>query len=335
MALGVPLPSFHLLGAVTTPSPPVRVRVLFLTGWQSDPLVLVAYGIMFALAALYVLGIWRLASRGRHWSNWRTASFLSGLLVVVISIGSGVGYYDDYVFTDHVVQHLLLMSMAPPLLALGAPITLLLQTSARKVKSVTLRILHSRPVRVISHPAVTLALAVGTMYVYFLTPLYPYSLAHPLFHDYTHLHFLLVGCLYWWPLVGVDPMPSRLSYPARLGALGVAIPFNAFLGVVIMNMSQTIAPQHTLADTHMGGAVMWAFSEVFTIGAIAILFSRWSRSDEREAARLDRRSLHGPAAVTEGSRALSPAREQALRKRSVIPTVSGGSALPEEPRSNL
>lgn len=274
-------------------SPPVELHAL-LTAWQTDPLALVALAVDLGVAAWYVMAVRRLAGRGRQWSRWRTLAFLGGLAVVVVAVNSGVASYDDSVFSVHVVQHLLLMSTAPPLLALGAPVTLALQAGKRPTTTRLLWILHSVPVRVISHPAVALGLATVTMYAYFLTPIYRFSLAHPLFHDYTHLHFLVAGCLYWWPLVGLDPMANRIGYPARMALLGVAIPFNTFLGIAIMNQSQPIAAAHTLADTHTGGALLWGLGELFTLAALAIIFVAWMHADEREAARADRGATRDP-----------------------------------------
>ncbi|MGH9065831.1 MAG: cytochrome c oxidase assembly protein [Acidimicrobiales bacterium] len=268
-------------------SPAVRVQVL-LTHWQTEPLALVALAVTVAFGAAYLVAIRRLQARGRGWSRWRTASFLGGLAIIVVAVDSGVAAYDDSVFTVHVVQHLLLMSMAPPLLGLGASLTLALQTTARPVKTRILKVLHSPPLQLLANPGVAVALGLGTMYAYFLTGIYPFSVHHPLFHDYTHLHFLVVGCLYWWPILSVDPMPRRLGFGARMGMLAVTVPFNAFLGIAIMNMSRPIASVHTLADTHAGGALLWGFSELFTLAALAVVFTQWSRAEERKAARDDR-----------------------------------------------
>ncbi|MGH9103552.1 MAG: cytochrome c oxidase assembly protein [Acidimicrobiales bacterium] len=324
----VPDPS-QLLGVVA--SPPVHAWRL-LSGWQVEPLALASLAVLVVVGAAYLRAVRRLTRRGRSWSGWRVASFLGGLAVVVVAVDSGVASYDDSVFTVHVVQHLLLMSLAPPLLALGAPVTLALQTTSRTTKTVLLRVLHSWPVRILSNPGVAFALAMGTMYVYFLSPVYVLSVEHPLFHDYAHLHFLVAGCLFWWPIVSEDPMPRQLGYAARMGMLGLAVPFNAFLGVAIMNMSSPIASVHTLADTHAGGAILWASNELFTLGALAVLFARWSRSEERLAAREDRRAAAGVPSAAQPGRRPSLAREQAMRRRAVIPAaLTPATRMPATP----
>jgi putative membrane protein len=281
----VELEAAHLL----VPSPPVTLHTL-LGGWQTDWLTLGAVALTGGVGALYLAGARRLHGRGRRWSRWRTAAFLSGLAVVVVAIDSGVAAYDDSVFVMHVVQHLLLMNLAPILLALGAPVTLALQASHRPTQVALLKVLHSRPLAVLTHP---ILVAIGfyvTMVAYFLTGLYALSLRHPLFHDYTHLHFLASGCLFWWAVVGLDPVRWKLPFPARLAMLAPGVPVSAVLGVALTSMTGPLAPEHTLMDTHAGGAVLWGIGELFTLAALMLVGYQWMRAEERKAARGDRSS---------------------------------------------
>lgn len=278
------------LAALTSSRSPTVTLHGLLTAWQVEPLALVALAVTVGAGIAYLVGVRRLRSRrGRVWPRWRAAAFLAGLAMIVVAVNSGLASYDGTDFAAHVVQHLLLMSVAPPLLALGAPVILALQTVGRPTKTRLLKVLHSPPVRFLGVPGVPVVVLLATMYGYFLTPLYPYSLVHPLFHDFTHLWFLAAGCVYWWPIVGADPMPRPLGYPARLGLLVPPIPFDAFLGVAIMGMSRPIAPQNSLGDTHMGGAILWGFGELFTFAALAVIFVQWAAADERRQAREDRR----------------------------------------------
>lgn len=273
--------------AVVSPHAVTVERLLL--AWQLQPLALASLALELGLASAYLAGVGRVQRRGRGWSRWKTASFLGGLAAIMVAVNSGLASYDDSVFTMHVVQHLILMSTAPPLLALGSPVTLLLQASSRRTKRVVLKVLHSRTARVLSFPLVGLALATVVMYGYFLTPLYGASLTHPLLHDATHVVFLAAGSLYWWPIVGTDPIPRRMGVGARMASLGLAIPFNAFLGIAVMSMSSPIAPRYSLGDTQAGGALLWGLGELFTLGALGVLFLEWAKVEERKAAREDRR----------------------------------------------
>jgi len=269
-------------------SPPIRFHTL-LTGWQTDSLSLVALAIEVTLAIWYVVSVRRLANRGRHWSPWRTASFVAATVLVIIAVQSGLASYDDQVFAAHVVQHLLLMNFAPILYALSAPVTLALQASDRRTQQRLLKVLHHPVVEFVTNPVFVVFMAYVTMIVFFLTPFYNLSLEHPLLHDLTHLHFLVSGCLFWWLVVGRDPSRWRLSYPAKLGILAIGIPVTAVLGVSLTGAHDSIAPLfHSVADTHQGGSILWVVGEITTFVAMAVIVYHWMRFEEREAVRADR-----------------------------------------------
>jgi cytochrome c oxidase assembly factor CtaG len=282
-------------------SPPVQIHDLW-TAWQTDWMSLVALAIELGIALAYVLGVVRLARRGRRWSPWRTASFLLGTLAVVAAIQSGLASYDDSVFQCHVIQHLLLMNVAPIFYALGAPVTLALQASERHTQRRLLKVLHSKAMEFITHPLLVAINFAGTMLIFFLTPFYQFSLEHPLLHELTHLHFLVSGILYWWLVVGVDPSRWRMPFPAKLGYLAIGIPTTTILGLALTQGRTSIAPLfHSLSDTHAGGAILWIVGELFTLGAMAIVVIQWMAVDKREAIRGDRHADAADRAVRASS----------------------------------
>ena len=270
-------------------SPAVTLHGL-LVGFQGGVISYIALGLDACLVAWYLACRQRLARREREWRHGRTVAFVLGVVAIVIATESGLASYDDSVFTMHVIQHLLLMNLAPILLVLGAPMTLALQASHRPTQQRLLRLLHSRVVEAITFPVVAAVITYVTMIIYFLTPVYVFSEQHPLVHDLIHVHFLIAGCIYWWPVVGLDPSRWRLSYPARLGYLASGIPVNAIIGVALTNQRASIDPAiHTVADTHAGGAILWGGGEILIVAALGVMFVQWSSFDRREAARLDRR----------------------------------------------
>src|SRR5277367_2418633 len=128
------------------------VSVLELVGlWQFAPVV-TAFVVL--AAGLYLWGVLRVRRRhpARPWPLPRTALFLGGLAVVVIATESGIGSYDDVLFWDHMVQHLLLLMVAPPLLVLGQPATLLLHASRNPVHTWTKKALRSRVMTAVTWP---------------------------------------------------------------------------------------------------------------------------------------------------------------------------------------
>src|SRR5215468_10111152 len=132
------------------------------TRWQFAP-VITAFVIL--AAALYLWGVLRVRRRhpARPWPLYRTALFLGGLAVVVVATESGIGSYDDVLFWDHMVQHLLLLMVAPPLLVVGQPATLLLHASRNPLHTWGKKLLRSRLVSGITWPPFVVALYVATI----------------------------------------------------------------------------------------------------------------------------------------------------------------------------
>ncbi|MHB1446583.1 MAG: cytochrome c oxidase assembly protein [Acidimicrobiales bacterium] len=269
-------------------SPTVHLHVL-LTAWQfGDWAADVAFGLQLAGLALYGLGVLRLRRRGRRWRSRRTLSFLAGVLVLMVALVSGLSSYDNSVFLIHISQHLLLMMVAPPLLALGAPVTLALQASGRTATARIIQLMRSRTAVLLASPMVAAGLYYGFMYLDLLSPFYHYSLVHPLVHDASHLAIFSLGCLFWWPILGVDRFPGRVHFGLRLASLGLGMPFEVFLGIALLSMRSPIAPQHSLADTHLGGGAFWVSTMTINFLAALVVLSQRMRQDERLAARLDR-----------------------------------------------
>ena len=222
--------------------------------WQTHWTSFVAVVVQVAVLAWYLSSARRLVALGRHWSLLRTASFVVGLLVTAYAVEGGIAYYQQRNFTTHVVQLLLLIDVAPPLLAMGAPLSLALQSSPRRVSAALFAALHSRTARALSNPLVALVLSMGTMYVYFLTPLYRFSEEHPVFLAYVHLQFFLAGCALWWLVVGRDALARRLGVGMRFVLVLVQAPCDAALGLVIAMATKAFYPgrQHTCRHPDRG-----------------------------------------------------------------------------------
>lgn len=241
-----------------------------------------ASALLALVLATYLAGVSRVR---RRWPPARTAVFIAGAAVV----GVALAVDGRRSFTAHVLQHLLLGMVAPALLALGAPLTLALQATRGAGRRRMLRVLHSRPAAVLCHPLVAWALFGGSMLAVYLTPLYRLSLHNTLVHEALHAHFLLAGSLFFWPVLGVDPVPRRLPHGARLLMVFLTIPFHAVLGIALLGASP-LAPEHTLADHRAGTGALWAGSDLLGLVAVLIVAFQWMGHEEREAAREDRRA---------------------------------------------
>jgi putative membrane protein len=248
-----------------------------------------------ALAGLILAGWWylaasrRLAQHGRHWPVLRSVPWWCGLAVMVVATQSGLAAYDSTSFVAHVGQHLLLGMVAPVLLALGAPMTLALQSSRRTTRRHLLDVLHSRPVRVVTHPLLAWMLFGGSMFALYFTKLYADTLQNTALHDLVHLHFVVVGCLFFWPVVGLDPLPHRLPYGGRLLYVAVAVPFHTILGMALISQKALLAPGLTLGDQQAGAGLLWTAGEVMGVATMIVVGMQWMNAEEREAVRADRR----------------------------------------------
>lgn len=161
--------------------------------------------------------------------------------------------------------------------------------------------MHSPVARALTHPVVALVLFVGSFYVLYLSGLFDAALEEHWAHLAMSTHFLIVGLLFYWPVIGIDPSPRRLPHLARLGMVFASLPFHAFFGVILMSTQTVIGEQFysalalpwtadLLADQRLGGGIAWAAGELPLLVVLIALLVQWSRADEREARRADRRA---------------------------------------------
>jgi putative membrane protein len=178
-------------------------------------------------------------------------------------------------------------------------VTLALQASTGSARRRMLRVLHSRPVAVLCSPLVAWALFGGSMLAVYLTPLYRISLDDAVVHEALHVHFLVTGSLFFWPVLGVDPLPRRLPHGARLLMVFLTIPFHAVLGIALLGASP-LAPEHTLADHRAGTSALWAAGDLLGLVAVLVVAFQWMGHEERQAAREDRRADEAAARLSAG-----------------------------------
>ena len=250
----------------------------------------------------YWLGVRRLTTRGDRWAWGRSAAYGLGLLIIALATVSGLAAYDVELFGAHMVQHMLLSMVAPVFLALGAPVTLALRTLPAGGRSALLAVLHAKILKVLTFPLLPWLLFVGSPFALYFSGWYPATLDNRLLHELLHAHFLLVGCLFFWPMVGVDPLPGRSGHPFRMLLLAATLPFHAFLGIAIMSVEADggglIAPEHYLPlrglegavfQQQVGGGALWASGDLIGVLFLAVVLTQWMRASEREAEREDRR----------------------------------------------
>jgi putative membrane protein len=269
--------------------------------WSTDPFFLVAS--LLALA-LYAWGVLRLLRRGDRWPVGRIVAFTSGILTVLLVMCTGLNDYGMVMFSVHMVQHMIMSMLSPILLLLGAPITLSLRAlpvagrGRTGPRELLLKLLHSRFMRVTTHPAFTIPLFIASLYGLYFTPLFDFLMQSRTGHTVMMVHFLAVGLIFFWPIMGVDPGPHRSGYVFRMLELFAGMPFHAFFGIAVMMASTPLIGiyQHppaslgiqALSDQTAAGGIAWAFSEVPSVLVLLALLFQWYRSEQRQARRTDR-----------------------------------------------
>jgi putative copper resistance protein D len=274
----------------------------FFAQWQLAPLPLV---VTIWAAGLYLLGVATLHRRGDRWPVGRTIAFVVlGMGSFYLATSSGLAAYDTALLSVHMVQHMVLAMLVPLTLALGAPVTLALRTLPAAPRRWLLRLLHSRVAKVLSFPPLAFLLYVVSPWALYFSSWYDASLQSAAVHELMHVHLVLVGSLFFWPLVGTDPVPGRVGYPFRVLLTVLTLPFHAFLGVTIMGQTSLIGGDwypdlhdgpmgawlpDPLDDQHLAGGILWGAGDLVGLAFFGVLFVQWVRSSMKEAAREDRR----------------------------------------------
>jgi putative copper resistance protein D len=271
-------------------------------------IVLVALGVGW-----YLWSVRRLAARGMEWPAPRTAAFLVAQLALVVAWISGLAAYVDTNFSISSIQHILIGMVAPILLAFSAPVTLARQASGTRVRTTIEKVVESPTARILSQPAVTWPIYGFSFFVLYLSPLYAYTLHHDLVRLLVNLGTLVVGCMFFWPPIGVDRLGKAMGYWLRMLYFILLLPCHTILGMTLESQSTRIAPGIGLTDLHTGGGLLWVAGEATgLLGAIAV-FVGWLRRDERAAERNDQMDEASAAAALAHWRAT---REAAARAAS-------------------
>lgn len=286
------------------PLPPELTLSRYLTEWRIDPLWLLicAFGIFF-----YIAGVARLRRRGDSWPWYRSVLWTLGLLVLFYITNGGINAYEHVLFSAHMAAHMTLGMMIPIFLVLGAPVTLAMRAihkrddGSRGAREWILLAVHSWYGRFIANPIVATVLFVGSLWIFYYTPVFRWAITDHIGHEWMVFHFLLAGYLFVQSLIGIDPGPKRFSYPLRLVQLFAAMTVHAFFGLAIMQgegllladwfgaMGRTWG-EPPLVDQQSGGAIAWSVGEIPSVVLAVILAMQWSRDEARIAKRLDRQA---------------------------------------------
>ena len=261
--------------------------------WRVDPGLSLT---LLATSAIYLIGVRRTIrgrDRRRRWPRSRTVAFLAGLASIALALESGLDGYAEDLLSIHMVQHLLLILVAPPLLLAGAPITLALRVATPARRRALATLLRGRTIAALSHPACGLLAIGAVMLCTHLTPLFGLALSHPAVHVVEHLLYLGSGLLFWSVLIAPGPRARRLDGLGEVVYLLVGMPLMSVVGVILETdgsprYAAYLAPARrlgvsALADQRLAGALMWV-AGTLVMGAIALVVAwRSITTEERRA----------------------------------------------------
>ncbi|MGV9210280.1 cytochrome c oxidase assembly protein [Micromonospora sp. RB23] len=232
--------------------------------------------VLLACAGVYL----HLAGRARRrnavqgWNPWRTTSFVLGLLLLAVALLPPLAPSAHTDFRGHMAQHLLIGMYAPLALVLAAPVTLLLRAlpvpRARRLAA----LLHTVPVRVLTHPAVAFLLSTASLAVLYFTPLYHLFTGDPVGHWLLHTHFLLSGCLFAYVVAGPDPAPRRPGVRTRLVYLGLAIATHAVISQ-LMYGGFWVDIHAPISQVQGGAQIMYYGGDIAELLLAAALVATW------------------------------------------------------------
>ncbi|MDQ0894007.1 cytochrome c oxidase assembly protein [Agromyces ramosus] len=282
------------------PLPPWPDWTRYFTEWSPDLIWLLAcgFGIFF-----YLAGVRRLRKRGDRWPVYRAVLWVAGLVLLAYVTNGGVNVYEQYLFSAHMLGHMVLTMAVPVLLVPGAPVTLAARSirprddGSRGGREWILLAVHSKFAGVIANPIVAAVLFAGSLWVFYYSPLFRWTMVDHIGHEWMIVHFLITGYLFVQSLIGIDPVPYRLPYPFRLVLLLGTMAFHAFFGLAIMSGTGLLLADwygamgwgtDALVDQQLGGGIAWSIGEIPTVALAITVAVQWSRSDEKESKRRDR-----------------------------------------------
>lgn len=239
--------------------------------WQLSP---VSDALVLLAAVGYLSAMRRRARRSVPvWPRRRTAAFLCGLLVIVVALDSAVGVRSMEHAAAHMVQHLVLITVAPTLLALGHPLTLALESSPNGQEVVEL-LRHNRFIGGLTHPLVAAGLYAAVLVGTHLTGFMPLMAAHPWLHDLEEVLYLASGYLFAVPLLAREPVRWQPPYVARFGLVLMSMTVDTFVGIVLM---MTPGPE----DLRLAGALMWFAGDGLMMAVALVIAAQWVADPDR------------------------------------------------------
>lgn len=272
---------------------PLTVKTAFEFSFAVTPSMLL---IGYAVAYAYLAHRWGVV-KGHRWSSRRSFITAVALLCVFLATQSAIGTYDMTLFSDHMIQHLLLIMVSSALFAMGAPLQLLLEACPGLLGRFLNNFASTKVAEFLGRPIVGFACYAIFIPVTHLTGLFNVMMEHLWVHHAEQIGFLLVGYLFWRPVVNIEPMRHPLGPGQRLLFLALAVPVDTFTGLALAmsdhNTVPALAQMHrswgpsVISDIRIGGAIMWIGGDFLMMLAMGPVAYTWMKSEDAKARAID------------------------------------------------
>jgi cytochrome c oxidase assembly factor CtaG len=288
---------------------PLTLNVVF-TGWTLDVPGVLA---VLLLGGAYLAGVRRVSRRTTEpvtepggaaettpsWPRSRIVAFGVGLLLIFLVTCSFVDRYDDVLFWARATQVIVLLMVVPLCLAMSSPVALALGALSDRGRDRLTAVLSTGIARVLTFPATASLLLVATPWALYFTGWYPAVLANGVVDQLTRLVLLLVGFLYFYSRLQLDPVPHKYPHLISVVITFVEVIFDAALGLVLWLSPHLVAEAHYQAlhrtwgpslhdDQIFGAGVLWLVGDLAGLPFLGALMSRMVTDDRAEAAEIDR-----------------------------------------------
>jgi cytochrome c oxidase assembly factor CtaG len=299
--------------------PPELTFARAFSSWTLDPWAL---GAIVVVGLGYLAGVRKVRRAGQPWPAVRVFAFCGlGLGFAVIATMSFVGVYTPVLFYTRSVQTILFLLVVPLFVALGRPLTLIIETVPRFGPWLD-AVIKSRVAKLLTFPAITTFVLVVTPFLVYFSPWYQAGFTSVAVAQVTHLAFLAPGFVFFWTLLRVDPVPKSYPYVVALWITAAEVIGDAILGLAVIADTNLLAGPyyHALArpwgptlatDQVLGGGVLWIFGDIVGLPFLAAQLIQMIREDEHDAevidAELDAREAAEAAAAAGPGAALAGA----------------------------
>lgn len=255
-------------------------------------MIAIAFGVAAVSGYLAGVRLYRLRYPNRRFAIGRAVAFCAGIVVAVAAVSSPIDAVVDGSFAAHMVQHLILALIVPPLLLLGAPLTLAVALPPPRMGKAMAQIMRHRIVRAATSPVSGWVVFVAVLWGIHFSPLYELALRSEGVHVFEHALLVGAGLLFWMPIVHVGYVAHPVPFPVRMFYLILTIPQGAFLGLAIYSARNLLYPHYAigrslsaaLLDQQDAGAIMWIGGGALMFTAFMLTAATWAAREQQTEA---------------------------------------------------